>query len=240
MSRYLFPLLLSMAFPAQAGWRDLLGDFMGDGQAQEVAGAALSGEEVTQGLREALATGAKRAVRSLGRPGGFLDNPKVRIPLPGKLGMIGDALSRIGQGEKVDAFIASMNHAAEQAVPKATDIFIDAISKMSFEDARRILEGPDDAATRYLQRSASADLEREMLPLVSDATSAVGVTRRYKELLAAAGPVARLAGDSLDLDRYVTGKALEGLFLVLAEEEARIRHDPVARSSELLRKVFGD
>ena len=152
--------------------------------------------------------------------------------------MVGEALDRIGQGEQVQAFVTSMNHAAEQAVPRATDIFIDAISRMSFDDARRILDGPEDAATRYLQRHAGKTLERELLPLVARATDSVGVTRRYKTLLEKAGPLASLAGNGLDLDRYVTRKALQGLFLVLAGEEQRIRRDPVARSSELLRRVF--
>ncbi len=240
MSRYLlFLLLAGLALPAGAGWRDLLQDFMGDEPVRQAAAGALSSEEVTAGLREALATGARRAVRRLGRPGGYLDDPQLRIPLPGKLEMVGEALDRIGQGEQVQAFVASMNRAAEQAVPKATDIFIDTISRMSFDDARRILDGPEDAATRYLQRHAGAALEREMLPLVARATGSVGVTRSYKGLLQQAGPLASLAGDSLDLDRYVTRKALQGLFLVLAREEQRIRRDPVARSSELLRKVFG-
>ncbi len=240
MPRYLLLLLaLIAAVPVHAGWRDLLDGFVGDEQVQQATGKALSGEEVTAGLREALVTGARRAVRSLGRPGGFLDDPKVRIPLPGKLQMVGEALSRLGQEEKVAAFVASMNRAAEQAVPKATAIFIDTISRMSFDDARRILDGPEDAATRYLQRHAGETLEREMLPLVARATGSVGVTRSYKGLLQQAGPLASLAGNGLDLDRYVTRKALQGLFLVLAREEQRIRRDPVARSSELLRKVFG-
>jgi len=225
---------------AQAGWRDMLDGLMEDDAVAQTASVALSNDEVIAGLREALARGARSAVQSLGHAGGYLDNAAVRIPVPEKLEVVETGLRRLGRGQTVDAFIGSMNHAAEQAAPLATDVFVDAIKRMSIKDARGILNGPDNAATRYLKRSSSAALTQKMLPLVQQATQKVGVTRYYKDLIGRAGLAAQFVNlDSLDLDRYVTGKALDGLFLMMAAEEKRIREDPLARSTELLKKVFG-
>ncbi len=225
---------------AQAGWRDMLDGLLENDTVTQTAGAALSNDEVIAGLREALSKGARSAVRSLGHEGGYLNNTAVRIPMPAKLEVVESALRKLGQGAIADAFIGSMNHAAEQAAPLATDVFVDAIKDMSIEDAKGILHGPDDAATRYLQRSGSETLQLKMLPLVQQATQQVGVTRHYKDLIGKAGFAGQFVDlDSLDLDRYITGKALDGLFLMMAAEEKRIREDPLARSTDLLKKVFG-
>jgi len=233
-------LLSCLAAPAQAGWRDMLDGLMDNKAVSNTAAAALSNDEVIAGLREALSKGASSAVKTLGHSGGYLDNDAVRIPMPGKLATVEAAMRKLGQGQVADDFIGSMNHAAEQAVPLATDVFVEAISSMSIEDAKGILNGPEDAATRYLQRTGGPSLKEKMLPLVQEATQKVGVTRYYKDLIGKAGFASQFVSlDALDLDRYVTGKALDGLFLMVAAEEKRIRENPVARSTELLKKVFG-
>jgi ribosomal protein L22 len=144
----------------------------------------------------------------------------------------------LGQGKAVDEFLETVNRAAEQAVPQAAPIVGDAIRGMSIADAQKILSGPDDAATRYFRDKTSASLGEAMLPIVRNATNNAGVTKAYKSMLDKAGPAASMAGN-VDVDQYVTGKALDGLFLKLAEQEKSIRSNPAARSTDLLKKVFG-
>ena len=217
----------------RADWDDILDFITGD------EGSELTNSEVVQGLKEALATGTGKAVRQLGREDGYLRNKKVRIPVPDKLEKAEDLLRNLKQDELVDEFITSMNRAAEQAVPEAAGIFSDALRQMTFADAREILNGPDDAATRYFKRTSNKQLVEKMLPIVRESTSRAGVTARYKNLIDKLGFAARLVEpETLDLDRYVTGKAIEGLFTVIAEEERLIRKDPAARTTELLRRVF--
>ncbi len=211
-------------------------------QVTEALGGAgtLSEAEISAGLKEALATGTERAVTRIGRTDGFWRNPALRIPLPEKLRKADSALRQLGQGDKVDAFHLSLNRAAEQAVPEAAAIFGAAIRDMTLADARGILRGPDDAATVYFRDKTSAALSAKFRPRVAQATDAVGVTRRYKEMLGKLG--ALLPGADLsaqDIDAYVTDRALAALFTTLAEEEKRIREDPLARTTELLRRVFG-
>ena len=179
-------------------------------------------------------------MKKLAHPGGFLDDKAVRIPLPKTLQRVEQGLRDVGEGKVADEFVASMNHAAEDAVPKATEIFMAAIHSMTLNDARKILQGPDDAATRYFRRHTGPKLEAAMLPVIREATARVGVTRRYKQFVGRAGFLDRwIEPKSLDIDRYVTQKTLDGLFIKMADEEKRIRKDPVARTTELLRKVFG-
>jgi hypothetical protein len=202
--------------------------------------AALSEEEVVRGLKEALATGTRRAVSQLGKEGGYLDNAKVRIPMPESLAYVDRSLRAIGQGKLADEFTTTLNRAAERAVPEAAGIFADSISKMTLQDAAGILKGPDDAATQYFRRSGEAKLTERFLPMVREATDKAGVTASYKRLVQQLGPFAQYMGqDAGDLDAYVTRKAMDGLFLMIAEEEKRIRTDPLARGTELLKKVFG-
>ena len=159
--------------------------------------------------------------------------------MPDSLQTAEKALRKVGQDEIADEFILTMNRAAEQAVPKAATIFADAIRQMSFADAKMILNGPDDAATNYLRKTGGQQLEETMLPIVKQATDQVGVTAKYKELLDNLGFMSNLIdNDSLDIDRYVTNKATDGLFKILADEEKLIRQDPAARTSELLKRVF--
>ena len=204
------------------------------------ATAALSNNEVIAGLKEALAKGAQKAIANLGRSNGYLDNPKVKIPLPDTLQSIETVLRTLKQDRYADEFIATLNHAAEQAVPEAQAIVADSIRQMTVKDARTILNGPDDAATQYFTRTGEQALTERMLPIISQATARTGVTAAYKDLMSNAGIAGKLFDtSSLDIDRYVTSKALDGLFTMIAAEEKRIRENPLARSTELLQKVFG-
>ena len=226
---------------------------------------------MTAGLKEALAQGVQTAVEQLGQTDGFLGESLVRIPVPEKMDMVAQTARKLGQGQYVDQFVTSMNRAAEKAVPEAAEILGNAIRAMSVEDAARIVNGPDDAATQYFRKTSESALADRFLPIVKDATDSVGVTSAYKSLTAqvggqaagetdgesgeetggqTAGMIGGIAkavgvpglgemGQGLDLDQYVTNQALDGLFTYIAKEERRIRENPLARSSELLEKVFG-
>ncbi|MEW7977892.1 MAG: DUF4197 domain-containing protein [Candidatus Sedimenticola endophacoides] len=200
----------------------------------------LSDEQVIQGLKEALRVGAEKAIDLLGREGGYLNDVQVRIPLPATLDTLARGLRAMGQDALVDRFQLTMNRAAERAVPQTLSIFSDAIGRMSLEGAQGILNGGETAATDYFRRNSGAPLRAAILPIVRDATQEAGVTSAYKAL---AGEMGFLGGyvdsGSLDLDAFVTEKAVDGLFLKLAEEERLIRKDPVARTSNLLQAVFG-
>jgi len=228
----------------QAGLSDLfdtLKDSMtGQGQSASGVSAALSNDEMISGLKEALGQGTRYAVEQLGKDGGFLDNAKVRIPIPKSLAWVEKSLRTLGQDRLADEFVDSMNHAAERAVPEAATIFGDAIKRMSLDDARGILNGPDDAATQYFRRTTSETLTAKMRPIVEQATARTGVTASYKNMMSKTGGLSSLlSSDATDLDGYVTKKTLDGLFLMVAEEEKRIRENPLARSTDLLKKVFG-
>ncbi|UCC55649.1 MAG: DUF4197 domain-containing protein [Gammaproteobacteria bacterium] len=227
---------------ALAGWADYVDKLKGSVSEPEEAtsGVSLTDTEMVSGLKEALGKGTQFAVDSLGRDGGFLDNSMVKIPMPESLSWVEKSLRTMRQDELADEFIATMNHAAEQAVPEAAAIFGDAIQQMSVEDARGILTGPDDAATQYFRTNTEAALTGKMRPIVEQATARTGVTSAYKNMTAQAGGLTgMLSSDATDLDGYVTGKTLDGLFLMIAEEEKKIRENPLARSTDLLKKVFG-
>jgi hypothetical protein len=203
--------------------------------------SSLSDLDISRGLREALTKGVRNAVDDLGRRNGFLDNSRVRIPLPKELQRTEKALRAVGQGRRVDEFIESMNHAAEEAVPVALDIFVDSIMHMTFDDARQILfSRQNDAATQFFRRTSEDRLREEFRPIVERFTEQVGVTQKYKQMIGRYGFLGRVVGqDASDIDGYVTEKALDGLFLLIADEEIRIRRDPVGRTSAILRAVFG-
>lgn len=204
--------------------------------------STVSDSEINDGLKAALFQGVENAVKSLGRENGFLDNIRVKIPLPSSLQKTEKTLRVLGQGKKVDEFVESMNHAAEKAVPVATDIFLDSIKQMSFDDARKILfSNQDDAATQFFRRTSEKRLSDEFRPIVEDFTEKVGVTQKYKEMVGRYGFLGKAIGqDASDIDGYVTQKALDGLFLLMADEEKKIRKNPIGRTTDLLRKVFGD
>ncbi len=201
----------------------------------------VSNNEINDGLKAALFQGVENAVDTLGRRNGFLDNVRVRIPLPASLHKTERTLRFLGQGEKVDEFVEAMNHAAEEAVPVAADIFLDSVKQMSFTDAKNILfSREDDAATQFFRRTSENRLREEFRPIVEDFTSKVGVTQKYKEMIGRYGFFGRFIGqDASDIDGYVTEKALDGLFYMVAQEEMKIRKDPIGRTTKILRDVFG-
>lgn len=201
----------------------------------------LTDNEISGGLKEALFGGIKFAVSTLGRDNGFLNDTRVKIPLPNSLQKMEKALRIAGQGKMVDEFVASMNHAAEKAVPVAVDVFMESIKQMSFNDVRNILfSGQDDAATQFFRRTSEETLRGKFRPIVEQFTAQVGVTQNYKDMMGKYGFMGRLIGqDATDIDGYVTQKALDGLFYMVAEEEKKIRKDPIKQTTSLLKKVFG-
>ena len=207
----------------------------------------VSNNQASQGIKEALFNGVESAIRQLGHDGGFLTNLNVRIPLPRQLQPVEATLRALKQDQLADQLISAMNHAAEQAVPQAASVFANAISNMTISDAESILTGPQDSATQYFRRATETNLFERFLPTIKKVTDATGVTSTYKRVVQTAngnkylGPLleAVSGSQSFDLDTYVTDKAMEGLFKEIAAEEQRIRADPVARTSELLRQVFG-
>lgn len=208
------------------------------GQAGMGAAGPLSESEIAAGLKEALATGTQRAVNRVGVPDGFWRNAEISIPLPEQVKKVEKTLRTLGQGRLVDEFHLSLNRAAEAAAPEAVAIFGNAIRAMTLADARQILNGPDHAATEYFRGRTLPALSQRFRPVVQNATASVGATRKYKDLSA---KITRyVPGYQLqDLDTYVTDRALSGLFRTLADEELKIRKDPAARTSELLKRVFG-
>lgn len=233
-----------LSAPAQAGWLDDLKKKLGEVRSSPTTTtaitAALTDEEMVRGLKEALSKGTQQAVANLGKDGGFLNNLDVKIPLPDELAKVEKLLRKLGQDKYADQFVATLNHAAEKAVPEAATLFADAISQMGLADAKSILKGPDDAATQYFRKTSEARLKERFLPIVKNATDQAGVTAAYKRLMRKAGPAARfLSPGATDLDGYVDDKAVDGLFKMIAAEEKRIRQDPVARTTNLLKKVFG-
>lgn len=229
---------------ARADWLDDLAKQLKNLPAASTPGgpvtAGLSDEDIGRALKEALAQGTRRAVDELGREGGFFQHLDVKIPLPDELKKVEKLLRGLGQEKYADQFVAAMNQAAERAVPEAAGIFADAITRMTLADAKSILQGPDDAATRFFRKTSEAKLRERFRPAIQAATDQAGVTAAYKKLMRKAGPTAQLLGVAPpDLDAYVEGKAMDGLFKRIAAEEKRIRQDPLARATDLLKKVFG-
>ena len=202
-------------------------------------GSAQDSGTVASGLKEALSVGTKNAVGLLSKKDGYFGNEAVKILLPENIRRVGDALRMAGYQKEVDAFILSMNRAAEKAAPKAADIFAGAIQSMSIDDAQKILNGGNTAATEYFKSKTSSQLFNTFKPDISQSMNEVGVTKAYKAMTdryTSMMPFAKM--DSLDLDKYVTDKSLDGLFHMVGQEEAKIRTNPAARTTELLRKVF--
>jgi len=199
----------------------------------------LSNDKIIAGLKEALTVSTRNAVASTGCTDGFLKNEAIRILLPDKLRNVGSGLRLIGMGSQVDSLEVGMNRAAEQAAPAAKQIFINAVTRMTFADARQILSGDDTAATEYFKRQSSDQLTEAFAPLVHQAMENVGVVRQYNQFMR--NPMAARVANSqrFNLDEYVVGKTMDGLFYVMAEEEKKIRKDPMAQTTSLLREVFG-
>jgi len=199
----------------------------------------LSNDKIVAGLKEALTVSTRNAVASTGHTDGFLKNEAIKILLPEKLRRASSGLRLIGLGSQVDALEVGMNRAAEQAAPAAKQIFINAVTQMSFADAHQILSGGDTAATDYFKRQSSDQLTEAFAPIVHQAMENVGVVRQYDQFMRnpMAARVANAQG--FNLDDYVVGKTMDGLFYVMAEEEKKIRKDPMAQTTSLLREVFG-
>jgi hypothetical protein len=200
--------------------------------------SGLSEEKIIAGLKQALQVSTGKAVNLIGKPDGFLKNEAIKIVLPPKLEAVGSSLRMLGLGSKVDELEVGMNRAAEQATPQAKLIFLAALKKMTFDDARHILTGDDTAATEYFKRTSSADLTTAFSPIVHRSMEHVGVVQQYDRVISSA-PGGSVLASEFDLDKYVVGKTLDGLFHVLGEEEQKIRKNPAAQTTALLKEVFG-
>ena len=204
------------------------------------SGSGPSGEvKIGAALKQALQVGTENAVKLTGRTDGYFSNKAIKILMPDRLRTVEKGLRTTGYGPEVDKLVLSMNRAAERAAPEAKKIFWDAIGKMSIDDAQRILNGTPTAATDYFKDQTSASLTLAFKPIVSKTMDEVGTVRQYNELLGQAKAIPFLKAENYDLDRYVVGKALDGLFHVVGDEERKIRSDPSARVTSLMKEVFG-
>lgn len=203
------------------------------------ARAALGMDEAAKGVRAALERGAVAAVGLLGKPDGFLGNPQVRIPLPGALEDAAQLLSRLGQKKRVDELVTAMNRAAEQAVPEARALLVNTVRQISVEDALSIVRGGSTSVTDFFAGKTREPLGQKFLPIVTRATERVKLAERYNAFAGRAAGLGLVKPADANLQTYVTGKALDGLYLMIGEEEKRIRADPVGTGSAILRQVFG-
>lgn len=199
----------------------------------------LSNQDATQGLKGALDKGAASAVSKLGVPGGFLNNPKVKIPLPPALDQAARGLRMIGRGKDADELVEAMNRAAEQAVPEAKMLLVTAVKSMSVGDAKKILTGGDDSVTQFFRSKTSDALAVKFLPIVKRATDRVGLAQKYNQFAGQGAKLGLVKGDAVNIEQYVTHKALDGLYLMIGEEERAIRQNPAAAGSAIVSKVFG-
>ncbi|HEU5453162.1 MAG TPA: DUF4197 domain-containing protein [Terriglobales bacterium] len=199
--------------------------------------STLSQDKIGAGLKQALQISTGKAVAQTGRPDGFLKNEAIKILLPDKLRTADRTLRMVGMSSQLDQLEIGMNRAAEQATPQAKQIFLNALAQMTIDDARRILSGGDTAATEYFRQKSSTDLAAAFTPIVHQSLENVGVVQQYNRVRR--NPLAASALQRFDLDNYVVGKTLDGLFYVLGQEETQIRHNPAAQTTALLRQVFG-
>lgn len=245
-------LSLTITATAFAGFGDLLKKVEESGKqlieqktstpstSDSTADSSLDYNTVIAGLKEALEIGSRQAIETVSQKDGYFSNAQIKIPLPGQLQQASGLLRKFGLGSQVDQFELSMNRAAEQAAPEATEILVSAIKDMSIDDARTILNGPDNAATEYFREKTSTRLTELFHPSVKTSMDQVGVTKYYGELTQEAAKVP-MVGDlaqNYNLEDYVTQGALDGLFTMLAAEEKKIRENPAARTTELLKQVF--
>ena len=201
--------------------------------------ADISNRDAVSGLKEALSRGSQAAVQRLGGENGFFSNEKVKIPLPDTLRQIEGLMRSVGMGRQADELVLRMNRAAEVAVPEAKALLIDAVKSKTVEDAKGILGGGDDAATQYFRRKTSGPLAKKFLPLVAKAMERVKLAEKYNEFAERGARFGLVKGEDTKLETYITGKSLDGLYLVIAEEEKKIRQGPVGSASSIIKKVFG-
>lgn len=226
---------LLFALPAHADLRDKLREY----REQKTGGSGkLDANTVASGLKEALSIGAKNSVSQVSKVNGYFGNQLIRIAMPEKIQKIERLMRKAGLNKEVDRFILSMNQAAEKAAPQALGFFVTAVKEMTIPDAMQILQGTDTAATQFLRSRTYDRISAAFKPAVASAMNDVKVTKAFKEMMDKAGSVPFLKKESVDLDHYVASKALDGLFLVVGQEERKIRKDPAARVTDLLRKVF--
>lgn len=208
------------------------------GEKTSALGVNLSTSDVIAGLKEALTVGSEHVVQQLGQADGFYNDPQIHIPLPEKLATVKSALDKVGMGSFADDLELKLNRAAEAATPKARELFVNAISQMTFEDARGILNGPEDAATQYFKKTMSPDLAEAMRPVVDDTLSEVGAVQSYDRMMGKYADLPFVPDVKADLTDHVVNKGMDGIFHHMAVEEAAIRKDPVKRTTDLLKKVF--
>jgi len=238
----LFIFFLMATSPSHADWKKFLEDFSKSGTTalSTSEGSDLSSDTIANGLKEALEVGTRKAVENVSKEGGYLNNPEIRIPLPPRVQQAAGLMRQLGLNKMADDFEQSINRAAEKAAPQATSIMIDAIKSMSIDDARNILNGESDAATRFFEDRTRGKLAGLFKPIIDTSLNEVGATRYYNQLDDKLSSVP-VVGQELDmnLQDYVTDQALNGLFVMLAQEEQKIRDNPAARTSEILQQVFG-
>jgi hypothetical protein len=226
--------LFVMAGPAGAQWDKLLKGLGGQGS----AGAGLSDAKIGAGLKEALQVATEKTVSLTGKTDGYFANQAIKILMPEKLRSFETGLRAVGYGGQIDELVLGMNRAAERAAPQAKQIFFDAIGDMSFDDARKLLNGGDTAATEYFRGKTTPRLTTAFRPVVEQSMSQVGVSRQYKDLVGRVDSIPFAKSQAFDLDGYVVDRGLGGLFAVLGEQEKQIRTNPTARATDLLKEVF--
>ncbi|WP_213877295.1 DUF4197 domain-containing protein [Pseudomonas sp. dw_358] len=199
---------------------------------------SLSQQDAGGGLKDALTQGAQVAVQQLGVPGGFSNNPDVRIELPGKLGKVAKTMEKLGMGAQVQSLETSMNQAAEAAMPQAQALLVDAVKKMTLTDAKGILTGGKDSATEYLSKTSRDQIRAKFLPIVKQATDKVGLAQKYNSFAGQAASLGVVDSKDANVEGYVTEKALDGLFKMIAKQEENIRANPMAAATSLAKKVF--
>ena len=232
MRTHLLFLLIGLVFlasPASAQVDQLL---------KGITGSGVTDSKASAGLKEALEVATEKAVSLTGRPNGYFGDAAIKILMPAKLQTMQEGLRAVGYGPQIDEFVLSMNRAAEQAAPAAKQIFTHAITTMSFDDAKKILTGSNTAATDYFKAKTTDQLTAAFHPVIDKSMSEVGVTRQYQALVGKFDTIPFAKTQSFDLDNYVTGKALDGLFHVVGEQEELIRTNPAARTTVLLQEVF--
>ena len=235
-------LVFFIASPASSGMFDDLMEKVSPmlkGGGEGTAGNALNLEQTISGLKEALSVGTGNAVSLLSKNGGYSGNELTKILMPEKIQNVADMLKKVGMGSQVDTFVTTMNQAAEKAAPQAKEFFMQAIKEMTFDDAKGILNGGDKAATEYLSAKTRDKIAAAFKPTVSSSLDQVGATKSYKTMMQSFTSLPFMSAQSLDLDNYVTDQAMKGLFLRVGEEEAKIRTNPTARVTGLLKQVFG-
>jgi hypothetical protein len=220
-------------------WMAFLGFLLWITNANAFSLSDITNTEASGGLKEALTQGVGKAVDMLGANNGFLGNKEVKIPLPDSLKKIEKGMKMLGMGKQSDELITKMNRAAEAAVPEAKALLVNSIKNMSVTDAKGILTGPQDAATQYFKKTTSKEMAAKFLPIVEKATANVQLADTYNKYAAMGAKYGLVKKEDENINQYVTQKALDGLYLMIAKEEAAIRQDPVGQTSSLLKKVFG-